>query len=161
MYNFPLGLNTLDNARENEIRLQLYQSYKQDRIYRCGDFRSYVFPHTCNVLWNIGQMGCLEKATISIIVRVMGKNDVHIELQKLAALLCSLFGPFVCFLNFSHISLTPREDKFLLSCHNNDILLKKAISRKPNVSVEFFLKQLASLVVISFRRDQNDKWTRA
>ena len=35
---FPSGLNTLDNARENEIRLQLYQSYKQDRIYRCGEF---------------------------------------------------------------------------------------------------------------------------
>ena len=30
---FPLGLNTLDNARESEIRLQLYQSYKQSRIY--------------------------------------------------------------------------------------------------------------------------------
>ena len=25
---FPLGLNALENARENEIRLQLYQSYK-------------------------------------------------------------------------------------------------------------------------------------
>ena len=30
----------------------------------------------------------------------------------------------------------------------------------PKVS-EFFLKQLASLVVISFPKDQNDKWTRA
>ena len=35
---FPLGLNTLDNAGENEICLQLYQSYKQGRIYRCGEF---------------------------------------------------------------------------------------------------------------------------
>ena len=35
---FPLGLNTLDNARENEIRLQLYHSYKQGKIYRCGEF---------------------------------------------------------------------------------------------------------------------------
>ena len=26
---FPLGLNTLDNARENEIHLQLYQSYNR------------------------------------------------------------------------------------------------------------------------------------
>ena len=26
----------MDNARENEIRLQLYQSYKQGKIYRCG-----------------------------------------------------------------------------------------------------------------------------
>ena len=39
---FPLGLNTLDNARENEIRLQLYHSYKQDKIYRCGEF-DYIF----------------------------------------------------------------------------------------------------------------------
>ena len=85
----------------------------------------------------------------------------------LAALLCSLFGSFVCFLNFCQISLTPGEDKFfilktfiLLSCHDNDILLKKAISRIPNVS-EFCLKQLASLVVISFPKDQNDKWTGA
>ena len=52
------------------------------------------------------------------------------------------------------------EDKFfilktfiLLSCHDNDILLKKAISRIPNVS-EFCLKQLASLAVISFPKDQ-------
>ena len=36
--SFPLGLNALDNARENEIRLQLYKSYKQGRIYRCGEF---------------------------------------------------------------------------------------------------------------------------
>ena len=43
----------------------------------------------------------------------------------------------------------------LLSCQDNDILLKKAISRIPNVS-EFFLKKLASLVVISFPKDQND-----
>ena len=35
---FSLGLNTLDSARENEILLQLYQSCKQDRIYRCGEF---------------------------------------------------------------------------------------------------------------------------
>ena len=78
-----------------------------------------------------------------------------------AALLCSLFGFFVCFLNFSQISLTPGEDKFiilkktfiLLSCHGNDILLKKAISRIPN---DFFLKQLTSLVVISFPKDQVD-----
>ena len=47
----------------------------------------------------------------------------------------------------------------LLSCHDNDILLKKAISRIPKVP-EFFFKQLASLVVISFPKDQNDKWTR-
>ena len=40
---FPSGLNTLDNARENEIRLQLYQSYKQDRIYRCGEFDHMSF----------------------------------------------------------------------------------------------------------------------
>ena len=39
---FPLGLNTLDNARENETRLQWYQCYKQDRIYRCGEF-DYIF----------------------------------------------------------------------------------------------------------------------
>ena len=26
---FPLGLSSLDSARENEIRLQLFQSYKQ------------------------------------------------------------------------------------------------------------------------------------
>ena len=39
---FPLELNTLDNARENEIHLQLYQSYKQGRIYRCGEF-DYIF----------------------------------------------------------------------------------------------------------------------
>ena len=39
---FPLGLNTLDNARENEIRLQLYHSYKQGKIYRCGEF-DYIF----------------------------------------------------------------------------------------------------------------------
>ena len=31
--SFPLGLNTLNNARKNEIRLQLYQCYKQGRIY--------------------------------------------------------------------------------------------------------------------------------
>ena len=55
---FP-GLNTLDNARENEIRFHSYQSYKQDRIYRCGEF-DHTFPHTCNVLWNIGQIGCRE-----------------------------------------------------------------------------------------------------
>ena len=36
-------MNTLDNARENEIRLQLYQSYKQDRIYRCGEFDHMSF----------------------------------------------------------------------------------------------------------------------
>ena len=30
----------LNNAIENEIRLQLYQSYKQGRIYRCGEFDS-------------------------------------------------------------------------------------------------------------------------
>ena len=35
---FRLGLKTLDSVRENEIRLQLYQSYKQGRIYRCGEF---------------------------------------------------------------------------------------------------------------------------
>ena len=35
---FPLRLNTLDNARENEICFHSYQSYKQDRIYRCGEF---------------------------------------------------------------------------------------------------------------------------
>ena len=46
-----------------------------------------------------------------------------------------------------------------LSCRDNDILLKKAISRIPKVP-EFFFKQLASLVVISFPKDQNDKWTR-
>ena len=39
---FPLGLNTLDNPRENEIHLQLYQSYKKGRIYRCGEF-DYIF----------------------------------------------------------------------------------------------------------------------
>ena len=43
LYNFPLGLNTSDNARENEIRLHLYQSYKQDRIYRCGEFDHMSF----------------------------------------------------------------------------------------------------------------------
>ena len=32
----------LNNAIENEIRLQLYQSYKQGRIYRCGEF-DYIF----------------------------------------------------------------------------------------------------------------------
>ena len=36
-------MNTLDNARENEIPLQLYQSYKQDRIYRCGEFDHMSF----------------------------------------------------------------------------------------------------------------------
>ena len=36
-------MNTLDNARENEIRLQSYQSYKQDRIYRCGEFDHMSF----------------------------------------------------------------------------------------------------------------------
>ena len=46
-----------------------------------------------------------------------------------------------------------------LSCRDNDILLKKAISRIPKVP-EFLFKQLASLVVISFPKDQNDKWTR-
>ena len=35
---FSLGLNTLDSARENEILLQLYQSCKQGRIYRYGEF---------------------------------------------------------------------------------------------------------------------------
>jgi len=35
---FPWDWKLLDNARENEIRLQLYQSYKQGRIYRCGEF---------------------------------------------------------------------------------------------------------------------------
>ena len=45
--SFPLGLNTLDNARENEIRLQLYQGYKQGRIYRCGDF-DYIFQFQYN-----------------------------------------------------------------------------------------------------------------
>ena len=39
---FPLGLNTLDNARENEIRPQLYQSYKQGKIYRCGDKKHFA-----------------------------------------------------------------------------------------------------------------------
>ena len=32
----------LSNAIENEIRLQLYQSYKQGKIYRCGEF-DYIF----------------------------------------------------------------------------------------------------------------------
>ena len=41
----------LNNAIENEIRLQLYQSYKQGRIYRCGEFdsifqfQSWVWDH--------------------------------------------------------------------------------------------------------------------
>ena len=39
-----MGLNTLNNARENkEISLQLSdQSYKQGRIYRCWEF-DYIF----------------------------------------------------------------------------------------------------------------------
>ena len=32
----------LSNAIENEIRLQLYQSYKQGKLYRCGEF-DYIF----------------------------------------------------------------------------------------------------------------------
>ena len=52
-------MNTLNNARENEILLQSYQSYKQDRIYRWGEF-DHTFPHTFNVLWNIEQIGCRE-----------------------------------------------------------------------------------------------------
>ena len=111
----------------------MQESYKQDRIYRCGEF-DHTFPHTFNVLWSIVQIGCREnkifqkkrrlkiktqakllsnetrnancntsdqgvishsrankktnfctpmklKATISIIVRVIGTNDVHIELH--------------------------------------------------------------------------------
>ena len=58
------------------------------------------------------------KATISIIVRVIGKKMMFILNSMasffLAALLCSLFGSFVCFLNFSQISLTPGEDKFII-----------------------------------------------
>ena len=39
---FPFWLNTLDNATENEVRLQLYQSYKQGKIYRCGDNKHFA-----------------------------------------------------------------------------------------------------------------------
>ena len=56
------------------------------------------------------------KATISIIVRVIGKNDVVLNSTAnffLAAPLCSLFGSFMCFLNYRQISLTPGEDKFI------------------------------------------------
>ena len=41
--SFSLGLNALDNTRENEIRLQLYESYKQGRIYRCEEFDHISF----------------------------------------------------------------------------------------------------------------------
>ena len=128
--SFSLGLNALDNTRENEIRLQLYESYKQGRIYRCGEFDHICFNihvtycgtsvrllaektksskkerrltiWTLNWNWNLNwywsancntsDQGVIShsraikktnlcilmklKATISIIVRVIGKNDV-------------------------------------------------------------------------------------
>ena len=56
--SFPLGLNTLDHARENEIRLQLYQRYKQGRIYRWGQF-DYFFQfksRVCGYLYEFSQV---------------------------------------------------------------------------------------------------------
>ena len=127
---FSLGLNAFDNTRENEIRLQSYESYKQGRIYRCGEFdhisfhihvtccgtsvRSFVEKTksskkerrrtvwTLNWNWNLtwnwnancntSDQGVIShspankktnlcilmklKATVSIIVRVIGKNYV-------------------------------------------------------------------------------------
>ena len=52
---FSLGLNTLDSARENEILLQLYQSCKQDGIYRCGEF-DHIFQFqswVCGCLYEL------------------------------------------------------------------------------------------------------------
>ena len=37
----------------------MQESYKQDRIYSCGEF-DHTFPHTFNVLWSIVQIGCRE-----------------------------------------------------------------------------------------------------
>ena len=57
------------------------------------------------------------KATISIIVRVIGKMMFTLNSTDnffLAAPLCFLFGSFVCFLNYRPISLTPGEYKFII-----------------------------------------------
>ena len=59
--SFPLGLNALDNSRENEIRLQLYQSYKQGRMYRCGEFDylpvvSYEFSRSLSYWLNLDNL---------------------------------------------------------------------------------------------------------
>ena len=103
------------------------------------------------------------KATFSIIVWVVGKMMFILNSMAnffLAALLCSLFVCFVCFFKLQSDFTDAGRRQIHLSCHDNDMLLKKPISRISNFS-EFFLTQLASLVIISFPKDQNDKWTRA
>ena len=88
------------------------------------------------------------KATISNIVRVTGKNNVHIELHSKFLPSCSALL-FIWLLRVFFKLQTDFTDarrrqihylkktSVLSSCHDNDILLKRAFSRIPNVS-EFF-----------------------
>ena len=109
------------------------------------------------------------KATISIIVELLEKMMFMMNSMAnffLAALLFMRLLRMFFKLQSDFTDAGRKQIHYLkktftlLSCHDNDILLKKAISRIPNVS-ELFLKKLASLVVIPFPKDQNDKWTRA
>ena len=84
----------------------------------------------------------------------------------LAAPLYSLFGSFVCFWNYRQISLTPGEDKFIISKNFHPFILpwqRYFIEEGKFQNTKrfwIFLKQVASLVVVSYPKDQNDKWTR-
>ena len=80
------------------------------------------------------------KATISIIVRVIGKNDVHMNSMA------NFFLATLLFMRLLRMFFKLQSD-FTDAGRRQIYYLK--ISRIPNVS-EFFLKQLASLAVISF-----------
>ena len=90
----------------------------------------------------------------------------------LAALLCSLFGSFVCSLNFSQILLTPEEDKFIIKKKKKKKKLSSFYLAMTTIFywrgqfpeyqtfLNFFLNDYLPWLLFYFPKDQNDKWTR-
>ena len=151
--------------KNEDLKYELMQTYYNESETRsnCNTSDQGVISHNrTNKKTNFCILIKL-KATFSIIVWVVGKMMFILNSMAnffLAALLCSLFVCFVRFFKLQSDFTDAGRRQIHLSCHDNDMLLKKPISRISNFS-EFFLTQLASLVIISFPKDQNDKWTRA
>ena len=114
---FPLGSNTFTNERENEIRLQLYQTYKQGRIYCCGPF-DYIFqfqPWVCGYLYESGRrqsVGYLHRAP-AVVRRTISANP---------GLNFNLGFPFFCSKALSRIIFS-----ILFRVSNHQIGVKKMI----------------------------------
>ena len=121
-----------------------------------------IKKQTSVYLWSLKQPSALLFELLEKIMFILNSTDNFF----LAATLCSLFGSFVCFWNYRQISLTPGEDKFIISKNFHPFILpwQRYFIEEGNFQNTkhfwIFLKQLASLVVISYPKDQNDKWTR-